>query len=90
MIKKGFLIIAIMYSLLWFVSLRIISKYNPGGLIFGGAYYRRYFAFQIGGGGGGLVYGVAYTRRGLFSNFTVSREHRRTSQHKARANMHTN
>ena len=51
----------IMCSLLWFVSLRIISKYKrPGDLHSEGLIIRGIFAFQIWG---------ASIRRGLFSEF---------------------
>jgi len=49
--------------------LRIISKYKPPRLIFGGAYYRRYFCVSDLGGlyTEGLIHGGAY-----FFNFTVN------------------
>ena len=47
--------------------LRAISKYKPPrGLIFGGAIYRRVFCVTS---LGGLIFGGAYTWRGLFSEF---------------------
>ena len=59
MIKKGFLIMVIMYSLLWFVFFGLYSE----GLIIGSI-----FAFQIWGSFDteGLIHGGAY-----FRNFTV-------------------
>ena len=58
MTKKDYLIMVITCSLLWFVLLRIISKYKPQGLIFGGASCRRYFC-------------VSNFERAYFWNFTV-------------------
>ena len=62
MLWKGnlpFLLCVTLYS-------RANSEYKPpGGLIFGGAYWRFFLSYDF----GGLIFVGAYTWRGLFSEF---------------------
>ena len=57
--------------LLWFILyFEVISKIQaPGGLYSEGILNGGFFAFRLGGGGGGLIFGGAYTWRGLFLEF---------------------
>ena len=51
---------------LFFLYLRAISKYKPpGGLYLEGRFNGGFFALRV----WGLIFGGAYTRRGLFSEF---------------------
>lgn len=73
MTKKDFLIVVIMFSLLWFVLMRIISKYKPPGaciwrLVIGGI-------FCVSDLGGFymkvLIHGGAYFRNFMISLYEI-------------------
>ena len=59
----------IIFALFYFVFEGNFPSTTSRGLIFGGAIERRIFRVAAWGGGGGRIFGGAYTRRGVFSEF---------------------
>ena len=66
------LCVTVQFLLCILLNLRAISEYKPPGVVEGrfiGGFCVTIFFFFWGGAGGGLLFGGAYTRRGLFSEF---------------------